>query len=181
MTQPTAWPERLWVYEKCVMDCVDRGWLETRPGPDDSRFRARGYVRADVAEGRVAREAEWRGRFDAARVDVKALVDLLEKLGVEGVATLIQDAWRGELEAKESEERRRSPLTEEGRVDASVLTGEVPVRAQAVRDRVLDEVLEAMSPDDLGARVYEDFLKKVETLRHSPLTKGPPSPKVDGR
>lgn len=46
----TTWepPERVWIYEACVLDCIDRGWAEEFPGPTTSKFRAREYVRAEV-------------------------------------------------------------------------------------------------------------------------------------
>jgi hypothetical protein len=51
-------PERVWVHEQCVVDCVDRGWTEAKPGPDDNRFRSREYVRADVHDALIAEMQE---------------------------------------------------------------------------------------------------------------------------
>jgi hypothetical protein len=47
-------PERVWVYEQCVMDVVQDGWLASKPQPDTSKFRSREYVRADVVERLLA-------------------------------------------------------------------------------------------------------------------------------
>jgi len=104
---PAKWlpPERVWVNEKCVLDCVDRGWSDyksSNPVDDRKWLRVCEYVRADVHEGLAARlrtASEVIGNLEREAMALKSKAPRVEEL-----RTLLTDL-RGAIKSPHPSER----------------------------------------------------------------------------